>query len=58
MPSPAEASLSKLNPALKDDPSLVNSDPYGKGWMIKLKSPGANLSALISGEDYTTKHGG
>ena len=27
------------NPALKEDPSLVNQDPYGKGWLIKLKAP-------------------
>jgi len=48
----------ETNPALKEDPSLVNSDPYGKGWMIKVKAPGANLSALLSGEAYTSKHGG
>jgi len=48
----------EANPALKDDPSLVNSDPYGKGWMIKVKAPGANLSALLTGEAYTGKHGG
>ena len=46
------------NPALKDDPSLVNSDPYGKGWMIKVKAPGADLTALMSAEQYNAKHGG
>jgi glycine cleavage system H protein len=46
------------NPALKDDPSLVNSDPYGKGWMIKVKAPAANISSLMSGEQYSAKHGG
>ena len=48
----------ETNPALKDDPSLVNTDPYGRGWMIKIKAPGANLSALLTGEAYTSKHGG
>lgn len=48
----------EINTALKDDPSLVNSDPYGKGWMVKVKAPGANLSALMTGENYTTQHGG
>jgi glycine cleavage system H protein len=46
------------NAALKDDPSLVNSDPYGKGWMIKVKAPGANISALMDGTAYSAKHGG
>jgi glycine cleavage system H protein len=46
------------NAALKDDPSLVNSDPYGKGWMIKVKAPGADLGALMTAEQYTAKHGG
>jgi glycine cleavage system H protein len=48
----------EINTALKDDPSLVNTDPYGKGWMIKIKAPGADLSKLLSGEAYSTKHGG
>ena len=48
----------EANAALKDDPSLVNTDPYGKGWMIKVKAPGANLSGLMSGEQYSEKHGG
>src|SRR5215467_13651857 len=33
----------EINTSLKDDPSQVNADPYGKGWMIKVKAPGANL---------------
>jgi glycine cleavage system H protein len=48
----------EANAALKTDPSLVNTDPYGKGWMIKVKAPGANLSALMSAEQYAAKHGG
>ena len=48
----------QANTALKDDPSLVNTDPYGKGWMIKVQAPGANLSALMSPEQYSAKHGG
>jgi glycine cleavage system H protein len=48
----------EANAALKEDPSLVNQDPYGKGWMIKVKAPGANLSALMAGEQYSAKHGG
>ncbi len=48
----------EANPALKTDPSLVNTDPYGKGWMIKVKAPGANLTALMPADQYSAKHGG
>src|SRR5689334_3103442 len=56
--SAVSGEVTEINNALKSDPSLVNQDPYGKGWMIKVKAPGANLSQLIDGEQYTTKHGG
>ncbi len=48
----------EANAALKNDPSLVNTDPYGKGWMIKVKAPGANLAALMPAEEYSAKHDG
>ena len=44
------------NTALKNDPSLVNQDPYGKGWMIKVKAPKADLSALMTPDQYNAKH--
>src|SRR5271169_2189945 len=47
----------EANDALKEDPSLVNSDPYGKGWMIKVKAPGAKLDSLMTAEQYNAKHG-
>ncbi|MGN6368710.1 MAG: glycine cleavage system protein GcvH [Phycisphaerae bacterium] len=47
----------ETNDALKDDPSLVNSDPYGKGWMIKIKAPGADLAPLMTADEYNAKHG-
>lgn len=49
--------VTETNEALKDDPSLVNSDPYGKGWMIKVKAPGAKLDALMTADQYNAKHG-
>ena len=45
------------NAALKEDPSLVNQDPYGRGWMIKLKAPAADMSTLMTAEEYAAKHG-
>lgn len=35
--SPLAGEVVGVNAALDDDPSLVNSDPYGEGWMIKLR---------------------
>ena len=36
-----------------DNPTLVNDDPYGEGWIVKIEIPaGADLSELLSAEDY------
>jgi glycine cleavage system H protein len=35
--SPTKGRVAEVNGALADDPSLVNSDPYGAGWMIRLE---------------------
>jgi glycine cleavage system H protein len=55
---PIEGEVVEVNAALADDPSLVNSDPYGVGWMIKLKvqDPGA-LSGLLDGAKYAAHLG-
>ena len=38
---------------LADDPSLVSQDPYGKGWLIKVKvRPGTTLDHLMTHEQY------
>ncbi len=42
-----------VNEALEDDPALVNTDPYGDGWMIKVKIKDAvELNDLLSAEQY------
>ena len=33
---PVTGTVSAINPALTDNPELVNSDPYGEGWMVKI----------------------
>ena len=35
--SPLSGTVSEINPALAGQPELVNTDPYGEGWMLKLK---------------------
>lgn len=55
---PVAGEVVEVNAALEDDPSLVNSDPYGAGWMIKLRvaDPG-ELDALLDAAAYV-KHVG
>ncbi|MGH3993908.1 MAG: glycine cleavage system protein H [Pseudonocardiaceae bacterium] len=43
------------NTALEDNPELVNSDPYGEGWMIEIRlADTAALDSLMTAEDYRT----
>ncbi len=50
---PVSALVLEANEALEDSPELVNEDPYGEGWMIKLKfSDPSELDELLSPEEY------
>jgi len=50
---PLKGVVVEVNSDLDDDPSLVNSDPYGAGWMIRLKiSDPAELGSLLGSEGY------
>lgn len=50
---PLSGEITAFNEALEDAPELVNTDPYGEGWMIKLKfSNPAELDDLLSDADY------
>ena len=50
---PISGSIVELNPALNSQPELVNTDPYGDGWMIKLKPTNkSDLDSLMSAADY------
>jgi glycine cleavage system H protein len=54
--APVSGRVTALNVELKDSPELVNSDPYGKGWMIELEpAEKTELDELLSADDYT-KH--
>jgi glycine cleavage system H protein len=45
--------VTEVNSALEDSPELINSDPYGKGWIVKLKLAGApDLSGLMDATAY------
>lgn len=50
---PLAGKVVEFNEALEDEPELVNTDPYGKGWIIKLEiAEGVDQSELLSSEQY------
>ena len=50
---PVDGEVLEFNAALEDAPELVNEDPYGKGWMVKLSvADAAQLDGLLSAADY------
>ena len=43
----------EANPEIEDDPGLVNTDPYGGGWLIDVRlGPDAGTADLLSAADY------
>ncbi|MCH5330944.1 MAG: glycine cleavage system protein GcvH [Alistipes sp.] len=50
---PVGGEVVEVNASIDADPSLVNKDPYGEGWMIKVKvSDTADFDALLTAEEY------
>lgn len=50
---PISGKVIEFNEELESEPELVNSDPYGRGWIIKLEvADGADLSELLTAEQY------
>lgn len=50
---PLSGEVTEVNPALANNPELVNSDPYGQGWMIKLNITDASqVEKLMTAEAY------
>lgn len=55
---PISGKVTEVNPDLEDQPELVNTDPYGNGWIIKLEISGdADQSELLSAEEYNATLG-
>ena len=51
--SPVSGQVEEANESLKDNPEMINQDPYGKGWMVKLKIvTSEELGTLMSPETY------
>lgn len=50
---PVSGTITEVNPALEANPELVNTDPYGEGWMVKMEiDAGADLSKLMDAAGY------
>ena len=60
--TPVSGTITKINADLKDHPEVVNSDPYGKGWMVVIDlSSGSEVEKLMTAAQYeaflsTQKH--
>jgi len=51
--SPVSGEVSELNPKIEEDPAVMNKDPYGEGWMMKIKmSEASQADSLLSPTDY------
>jgi glycine cleavage system H protein len=56
---PLSGEIIEFNESLEDEPEVVNSDAYGKGWMVKIKfSNPEELNELLSDMDYKELIGG
>jgi glycine cleavage system H protein len=50
---PVKGTITEVNPKLNSSPELVNNDPYGEGWMAKIKlNNAADAESLMSAEAY------
>jgi len=51
--SPASGKVLEINQAVIDDPGLINKDPYGTGWLIRIElDQPSELEALMSSDEY------
>jgi glycine cleavage system H protein len=50
---PVKGTVTQVNPALTDDPASVNKDPYGAGWMVRIRiADTSHLADLLSADQY------
>jgi glycine cleavage system H protein len=56
--APLTGNVTARNEALDADPALINSDPYGTGWLVEIKlDDAATFASLLSAADYQVKVG-
>ena len=49
---PLEGEVTEFNETLEDEPELVNNDPYGDGWIVKIKISNTNIEHLLDAKAY------
>jgi len=54
--SPVSGTVVAINQAAVDDPSVVNSDPFGEGWLLKVDV--ASTGPVLTAEEYTAQNAG
>ena len=53
VPSPVSGKVIEINAQLEENPSLINKDPYGNGWMIKVEiSQPKEIDTLLTAQEY------
>jgi glycine cleavage system H protein len=51
---PVSGEIIEMNPAIEDTPDVVNKDPYGKGWMVKIRITNpSEVNDLLTPEKYS-----
>ena len=50
--SPVAGTVAERNDALESEPELINQEPYGRGWLISIEAPGADLGELLDPAAY------
>lgn len=52
--SPVTGTVNKVNPAMQDSPEVINQDPYGEGWIVKIEASNleSNMDKLMDPESY------
>ena len=56
---PVSGEITEMNENLEDNPELINDDPYGHGWIIKMRiNDSSELNDLLSPEEYKELVGG
>ena len=56
--APLTGDVVAANDAVVDDPSLVNSDPFGEGWLVKLRVDASTVADLLDRDAYVALTGG
>lgn len=52
--SPVSGNVVEKNPEVEQNPDLINEDPYGRGWLVKIEASEEAVGGLMTSEEYQT----